>query len=805
MFKKPFCLLLSVLLTGLAGTVMATTFYVDPVSGSMSNDGSQESPWSTLQGVFDNNKIETRDKDGNPKNQGAPVKAGDTLLLLSGYHGDIYESVYFNDDYITIEAKSGHTPELKRFRLSGGKKWIIRGLDISPSLAVTFERVTIVEFYSRTANGICSDMTIEDCNVYTVADSSGWSVNDWDTKACNGIILGMEGGSGQLAKNNYLLNVNHGICTQAQYSIAEYNTIENFSGDGVRATYHDVIVRYNLIKNCYNVNDNHDDGIQTFLVNVGAGAVYRVNLIGNIIINTSNPSQPHQGTLQGIGIFDGPHYDFVVENNLVLTNHWHGITLLNSQNARIVNNTVFNKWYYDYNSDMYTWIQVTMGSTNGGNLVRNNIAHTFTTSGDTSVTADNNLTFSRTADDPADWFVNYSTFDMHTVDGNSPQVDAGSGSQAPDDDIEGNSRPSGSGYDIGCYEYVVGGNISPVADAGSDQTVVDSDENGSETVSLDGSGSYDPDGTIESYVWKEDSSQIATGSNPNVVFDVNYHEVTLEVTDNEAATGTDTVIIIVNTPTAVTSTTSWQNFSIDNQTGSFTFEFNTRPNNDNMDGVTGICKGEASAYSDLACIVRFNTSGNMDVRNGGIYDADATLAYSAGTNYHVRMEIDIASHTYDVYVTPEGQSEVTLADDYAFRTEQGSVTSLDRWAITRESGSHMVDNVEVSGGAAATVMYVNDITMGYKKMGSSYAGKATVWIKDEDTYDVEDAVVYGNWSGAVSEPDQGTTGSNGKVTLQSSKVSGGGTFTFTVTNVTKDGYTYDPNQNVETWDSITVP
>jgi len=805
MSKRTFYLISFVLLVCLVGNAGATTFYCDPVSGSMSNDGSQQYPWSTLQAVFENNKIETKDKSGNPKNQGAPVKAGDTIMLLAGYHGDIYQSVYFNDDYITIEAAAGAKAKLKRFRLSGGKKWIIRGLDISPSHAVTFERVTIVEFYSRnTTDGTCSDMTIEDCNVYTIADSSGWSANDWDTKACNGITLGMEGGTGLIARNNYLLNVNHGFNLEATNALAEDNTVENFSGDGIRAVYHDVAAKYNLIKNCYNVNDNHDDGIQSFLVNVGAGAVYRVNLIGNIIIDTSDPEQPLQGELQGIGIFDGPFYDFVVENNLVLTNHWHGITLLNSQNAKIVNNTVFNKWYYDYASDMYTWIEITAGSTSGGNLVRNNIAHTFDTAGDGNATVDNNLTFSRTTDDPSIWFVDYSNFDMHTVDGNSPQVDAGSGSEAPSTDIEGNSRPSGDGYDIGCYEYVVGGNISPVADAGPDQTVVDSDENGSETVSLDGSGSYDPDGTIESYVWKEDGSQIATGSNPNVVFDVNYHEVTLEVTDNDSATDTDTVIIIVNTPTAVTSTSSWQNFSIDNQTGSFTFEYDTRPNNDNMDGVTGLSQGDAAAYSDLACIVRFNTSGNMDVVNGGSYGADTTLPYSAGTNYHVRMEIDISSHTYDVYVTPEGQSEVTLADDYAFRTEQGSVTSLDRWVIIRESGSHMVDNVTV-GGSSAVVMYVNDITMGYKKAGKNYAGKAIVWIKDEDTYNVEDATVYGNWSGAVSEPDQGITGFDGKVTLQSSNVSGGGTFIFTVTNVTKDGYTYDPNQNVETWDSITVP
>jgi len=246
-------------------------------------------------------------------------------------------------------------------------------------------------------------------------------------------------------------------------------------------------------------------------------------------------------------------------------------------------------------------------------------------------------------------------------------------------------------------------NVLPVADAGSDQTVVDTDENGSEVVSLDGSGSYDTDGTIESYVWKEDGNQIATGVNPNVVFDLNYHDVTLEVTDNNSATDTDTVIITVNTPTAVTSTTSWQNFSIDSQTGSFTLEFDTRPNNDNMDGATGVLNGTAAGYADLACIVRFNPSGYIDVRNGDVYAADVNQAYSAGNNYHVWMEIDIASHTYSVYVTPEGQSEVTLATDYAFRTEQGSVSSLDHWAIKCESGSHMVDNAGVTGGGDTTV------------------------------------------------------------------------------------------------------
>jgi hypothetical protein len=89
-------------------------------------------------------------------------------------------------------------------------------------------------------------------------------------------------------------------------------------------------------------------------------------------------------------------------------------------------------------------------------------------------------------------------------------------------------------------------NVAPTADAGADQTVTDTDDSGAENVTLDGSGSSDSDGTISSYVWEEDSSQIATGSGPTVSFDVGSHTVTLTVTDDDSATDDDTVIMTVN-------------------------------------------------------------------------------------------------------------------------------------------------------------------------------------------------------------------------------------------------------------------
>jgi len=101
-------------------------------------------------------------------------------------------------------------------------------------------------------------------------------------------------------------------------------------------------------------------------------------------------------------------------------------------------------------------------------------------------------------------------------------------------------------------------------------------------------------------------------------------------------------------------------------------------------------------------------------------------------------------------------------------------------------------------------IYVNDIAMSYSSKGPNYTAHAAVWIKDTGGANIEGATVYGTWSGVVNGSAQGTTGPDGKVTIDSPKKKDGGTFTFTVTDVVKNGYTYNPALNVETSDSITI-
>ena len=99
-------------------------------------------------------------------------------------------------------------------------------------------------------------------------------------------------------------------------------------------------------------------------------------------------------------------------------------------------------------------------------------------------------------------------------------------------------------------------NLPPLADAGSDQTVPDNDRDGTELVTLDGSASSDRDGSIVSYEWREGNTPIATGATPAVWLSVGTHTLTLEVTDDDGDSATDSVVVVVNPANQVAVTVS---------------------------------------------------------------------------------------------------------------------------------------------------------------------------------------------------------------------------------------------------------
>lgn len=367
-------------------------FYCDPATGNSQGDGSSDHPWRTIEDVINARLIQFQDLEGKSANPNAPVKSGDTVLLRSGWHGIIRIGGGYNERPITIAADTGHTPQVGWVEIGEGRNWRVKGLTVSPSLAPSplgrapRELVTLGERGGEDS----ADLVVEDCFIYSVLDTSQWTGKDWVEKPASGIWLGRHG-KRHVARNNYILNTRFGINLCAPDCIAEGNVVAYFSADGIRVTRDGQIVQYNVIKNNFvgarDGDNNHDDGIQVFLFNVGTGTVRDVTLRGNIIIARETDGLPFPNGLQGIGCFDGPLVHFSVEENVVLVNHYHGVSLYDAQDSTIQDNTCFSRWP----DRARPWVMLGQKKKQAhGNIVRNNLAHSFNFKADAEVKAENN-------------------------------------------------------------------------------------------------------------------------------------------------------------------------------------------------------------------------------------------------------------------------------------------------------------------------------------------------------------------------------------------------------------------------------
>jgi outer membrane autotransporter protein len=91
---------------------------------------------------------------------------------------------------------------------------------------------------------------------------------------------------------------------------------------------------------------------------------------------------------------------------------------------------------------------------------------------------------------------------------------------------------------------------APTANAGPDRDIADSDGQPGESVTLDGSGSTDTDGTIASYEWSrvtgsETSEVLGTGQTLTVTLPDGQNDIILVVTDNAGNSSTDSAVITV--------------------------------------------------------------------------------------------------------------------------------------------------------------------------------------------------------------------------------------------------------------------
>ncbi|HET6332866.1 MAG TPA: right-handed parallel beta-helix repeat-containing protein [Polyangiales bacterium] len=415
-----------------AGIAHAAEFYVDPAAGSSSGDGSREKPWQTWEAVLQAGLV------------GTTIHAGDTVWLRSGKHGASAVKGGTYAPAITLAAEAGQTPQLSAATFAQTKGWVVRALAISAS------------FGTKTGGNLLSidkssaDITVRECKLFSVEDASGWTADQWINTASSGISVS---GDHVVISHNQLTNVRFGISVDGPNALIEYNSVVNFSADGLRGLGDNGVFQYNLVKNVYvsqeDGDDNHDDGFQSWSTGPngpGSGVVKGVVLRGNTIINREDPAQKLSNSLQGIGCFDGFFDDWIVENNVVATDHWHGISLYGMRGGRIVNNTVVDVNAVDPGPP---WIMVNDhkdGTKSNHVLIRNNLATDYSIAGD-DLTQDHNTELK----DLAMYFVDPAKLDLHLKAG-AAAIDQGSADQAPALDAERISRPQGGAIDLGAYE-----------------------------------------------------------------------------------------------------------------------------------------------------------------------------------------------------------------------------------------------------------------------------------------------------------------------------------------------------------------
>jgi hypothetical protein len=211
----------------------------------------------------------------------------------------------------------------------------------------------------------------------------------------------------------------------------------------------------------------------------------------------------------------------------------------------------------------------------------------------------------------------------------------------------------GSAPDLGAYEYG-GENWSPgitwdvssyqlpvVANAGNDILII-SDEDGSATVTLDGSGSYDPNGDALTYSWTLDSTVVSTDVSFNYNLNVGVFTFTLTVS-NGVLTASDDVVVTVNeyvANSALSFTAANEDYvdcgndaELQMGTHGITIEFWLKSS---ASGTNRIIGNGGSGSSDDGYTVKFIGNGKLrfDFGDGTTSDGKQTNAIVNDGNWH---------------------------------------------------------------------------------------------------------------------------------------------------------------------------
>ncbi len=431
-----------ILLLFFANSLFATNYYCDPVNGKNANDGSLLHPWKTLQEVMESNKT---------------FVGGDNIILLSGNHGNVKLNGVL-DKYITIQAFENHKPFITSIKIgenSPAMRWRISGINLG---GISDTNVSIISISAQSKL-----IQILYCNISTVENSTSWTKENWSKNARNAIQ--MDGERHKILFNR-IRNVKNGIVNQSQQSNFQNNSINFFTENGIQTNGNKCAFENNLIKNSVNLCQGSTAAfIFSPTKNKTAenlSIIKQNTLRGNIIYNYTRYDRKLTGALMGIVSFDNVLDMCAFENNLVVCDHWHGLSLFNINNCTVVNNTIADPYlgtlYPDETRKDYLvpigparlWLENKMDSL-GGNTVCNNLVSATIFKG-INGSVENNPTFGSTYSDLDETFLNWEYLDFR-LKPLSPNVNACLENISPDVDAFGMPRKIDNMTNAGALEY----------------------------------------------------------------------------------------------------------------------------------------------------------------------------------------------------------------------------------------------------------------------------------------------------------------------------------------------------------------
>lgn len=341
----------------------AADWRVDPRAAA-GGDGSAGRPFSSVQDALSSGRL----------------SPGDVLLLGPGDYGVVEIARVDLGGPLTIRGPEGAPA---RFA----------AISIRRSAGITLERLAIwPDTSDQKLRGVRADkqsrgIVLRNLDIRGREDARDylrWSRADWEA-AGGGVLLE---GPDSAIEASMLTGTRFAIAMTGPNARVDGNVVRGFAGDGLRGLGDGSVFRYNRVQDCVKINDNHDDGFQSWSRGKdgrsGGGVVKGLVLEGNTILEWTGPADhPLRCSLQGIGLFDGMFQDLTIVNNTISVSAPHGIAVAGGINVVITNNTLVHPWQAGKKSP---WIRVgphKNGTPSRNVIVANNAAPSVSVARDT--------------------------------------------------------------------------------------------------------------------------------------------------------------------------------------------------------------------------------------------------------------------------------------------------------------------------------------------------------------------------------------------------------------------------------------